>query len=504
MHEKHKISINRLDSIKKMFIERKTSKALSEIEDYLEEYPQDYFGIFLHAQILSLAEDYNRAYKEFEKVSNSNSKNNNSAKVEMAKINLRVGKDKQAKRLLKDVIENSNYDENFAREVLADYYVKQGEYYEAIKTLQSINPENERYKSRIGSIYSILGRKDKIEEILDQININKVNDKHALYELMFLNRKVRRYDEALRIFELLANRKDKYYYRGLGEKAYVLALLGENSQAIKTAQEAIDSNYFDKTKNPYIPLGIVYADRASYKQAKEMFVEALSSQKKEIREDALYRLAKLEQNVNNLQQAKEYFEVLLESYEPKEVYYTKYLSLLIRNKEFKKAESILQEAISKCPKIKTSDNRLLKLIINKHLNKESNLETLSYVENQIMDYSEDKAIEYIKRQRDTSSPFNKNIDIKELFEYTKTKLTEENICYGDILDVYEIEYQNVGEGKNKYRVLVEPFTKNILTMYPHNETRYHSLGEYRRVEEKELKEKDERKQKLLSRFKKID
>lgn len=57
--------IKRLNSIKGLLISLKLNQALSEINDYLEDYPNDEFGRLCYGKILAKLQNYSEAKKVF-------------------------------------------------------------------------------------------------------------------------------------------------------------------------------------------------------------------------------------------------------------------------------------------------------------------------------------------------------------------------------------------------------------------------------------------------------
>jgi tetratricopeptide (TPR) repeat protein len=88
----------------------------------------------------------------------------------------------------------------------------------------------------------------------------------------------------------------------------------------------------------------------------------------------------------------------------------------------------------------------------------------SYNNLQLIDYDEYVAVEHIisRHQRD----FSKNIDIYELFNSIKEKISREFYIGKLVLnDIYDIPYEGIGKS-DTLRVICIPGTKDILSMYP--------------------------------------
>lgn len=96
--------MNWFNSIKQLVQENKYSIALTEIEEYLDIYPDDDFGKFLHARILEDNGLVHQAEKIYESLANSMSNNRFSAKLQIARIYYHRGDSTKAEKLLQDII----------------------------------------------------------------------------------------------------------------------------------------------------------------------------------------------------------------------------------------------------------------------------------------------------------------------------------------------------------------------------------------------------------------
>ena len=105
-----------------------------------------------------------------------------------------------------------------------------------------------------------------------------------------------------------------------------------------------------------------------------------------------------------------------------------------------------------------------------------NFSELSYSEKQIGVYDETEAISHIidnHTNHKYKNNFSKNIDVFTLFYDIENMLTEDKKALTlNLNDMYHIEYPNVGkDGESLIRVITLPGTKNIITMFPVNDSR---------------------------------
>ena len=76
-----------LDAIKNLVKKNKLSKAISEVNKFIYEYPDDYYGKFVAASIYDKLGDTKKAEELYIEVTKGNAKNCYSAYVELGKIN---------------------------------------------------------------------------------------------------------------------------------------------------------------------------------------------------------------------------------------------------------------------------------------------------------------------------------------------------------------------------------------------------------------------------------
>ena len=119
----------------------------------------------------------------------------------------------------------------------------------------------------------------------------------------------------------------------------------------------------------------------------------------------------------------------------------------------------------------------------------------TYGERQAIEYSSKEALSHIKQRHGNKSGivsnFSRNINITELFDEIKLQMTEDTKVNENPMDIYEIDYKEVGYDQNgnlvdRIKVIALPGTFDILTMYPSDK------GET--IRQKDIKEKLEQEQ----------
>ena len=119
----------------------------------------------------------------------------------------------------------------------------------------------------------------------------------------------------------------------------------------------------------------------------------------------------------------------------------------------------------------------------------------TYGERQAIEYISKEALSHIKQRHGNKSGivsnFSRNINITELFDEIKLQMTEETKVNENPMDIYEIDYKEIGYDQNgnlvdRIKVIALPGTFDILTMYPSDQ------GET--IRQKDIKEKLEQEQ----------
>lgn len=225
-----------------------------------------------------------------------------------------------------------------------------------------------------------------------------------------------------------------------------------------------------------------------------------------------YYLSRIEMNLGNYNKAKEYLKKInsAEDYAYGNILKAKIFKLEKNYEEARKLleknilkgrnESILElvfldiheekyiDAFKKLYSIRDyylnldSDHRILYgkllLFISKELNVLSSIDDYAdamntYTGNQMILYDEAMAIRHILRHQEGNhyvihNPlFYKEIDIRKLFADVKGKLNEENYILTNVVDLYCLYYQGIGNlGQSYLLVITLPNTKDIINMYP--------------------------------------
>lgn len=194
------------------------------------------------------------------------------------------------------------------------------------------------------------------------------------------------------------------------------------------------------------------------------YLESLIGTKLEL--SAYFELSKLEYKMGNIEKAKEYLQKLLGT--ELEIYaYSLLITIEIKDKHYERAAYLVEQALPLGYQVK--DDIFMEL--SKKLNiffdiKYRNFDNYSYTVKQIISYDSSLAVDHIIERH--KKDFNRNIDIKKLFEEIKKQLIKENkLNIIHFNDLYVIPFKNIGNNTEKLlEVVTLPATNNILTMYP--------------------------------------
>lgn len=474
--------ITKYNAIKKLVREHKLSKALTDVERYIDEYPTDCFGYSLYGMILINLNQLDKAKIAFTKLVHEEARNMYTAMYYLAGIERKQGNKEKAKELFRQTIEESPYEEDFARLELAEMEEDDANFEEAEKILDSISNEHieyvklEKVKIRLHT--------NKIVEAFNIISTIRENDspkfnrklklEKGRIELAFNNCKyAKKYLE-----EALEGPKNRTYWLVLAEMAKLEVKLGKYDEAIIKCSNLLGKN--DNLDNEvYLILGNAYESKKDYDLARNYYLKVIQHENIRKSEKGKFCLGQLEFRNKNYDTAIEYFKQIQTGTIYKRGAMFSMVHIEIRRGNFQQAsiylEKILTEGLIKDTEM--DEYRRLRVFIDKNLGIEFSITNYtSYGEKQYAQYSLEEAIKHIKQEHFNNnlkykSNFNNNICIEDLLEEIIPKLTEENLYTMELADIYYIDYPNVGytEGgdlANSIRVVTLPGTKDIITLYP--------------------------------------
>lgn len=494
------------ESIKTLYESGKLLLATSEIIKYIEKYPDDMYGHFLCGKLLFKCKRYEEAKKEFEMVYESNGKNKYSGLDFLGQAEEFLGNIKSAKICYKKVIEESPYFEKHAIVHLAKLERKSGNYDAVIELIDKEAPDTREISILLEKVQTLISL-NKIDEAWDTLNEIDPNNEMDVREIYLEKANVAKLKEdyAMTKYYLelakMSGTKNSLYYVAVAELAKINIKMGQYEETLAHCEELIEGGHlFDN--DVYLISGTAQQKLKKYQKAIETFKKALIKKDTPAYTTANYYLATLEYALGNHETAEMYLKESIKT--DKSVNSSKYvklLNILIRQQRYEEAQETLNEVISKDDK--TSEQRELyvaKLLIAAGLgNKIVINDRNTYIGKQIINYSEEEALEHIEINHITNpkekSYFNPEIDVKKLYEDIKLQLLPEYIISKGILDDYEIDYPNAGisDGQLSDKITIKtlPGTKNIITMYPsHHDDMPRKIDIMKDIEKAKTKQSD--------------
>ena len=460
--------IRELASIKNLFINKKYNKALREIEKYLDKYPTDYFGVFLKAQICRALDENELAEELFLEISQSNANNKYSALVELGKIKESFGKTKEAMEYYLKAISDSPNDEIFAKFAVLRIYRGKRMYKEAKEILEQIpDSYDEQKKLELVRIYR--DEEDLVKMAITLSKINYTNDERFNREIFlekgrleaaFLSRA-----DALKFFEEArdTHKKDYIYYKSYYEEARMYYENHDDKKALEILKNIEGENNYLSGKDKLL-LGLIYLRTGDIKTAYKFLEKAVITCQDNYLEEAKSHLADIKLELGLFQEALDIFNSL----EQKTVsVYFKKVATCIRMKNYEQGYNYLLELKSFYPKIEKNQSYINSfLLLSKLTGRKVEKVNNTYFEKQLISYD----IKSLNEHKNTTTNCLIDFSFEELLEKVRDRLENKYQINSEIMDVYDLvldsSFYYEGEFTNIIRVIVEPGTNNILTLYP--------------------------------------
>lgn len=483
---KGKYDAARLNSVKFLIKTKKYTRALEEVLEYMNDYPNNAYAEYQYGIIQFHLQKYEEAFSAFESAYNRHENNQYSALYEMGLIKI-IQKDiDHAKYYFSKVVKESTTEQkNYALIELAKLERDTGNLEEAeTYLLQAV--EEPDYKTREHALLELAGVKilknelNEADIILGKTRDN--NDQEFKSKKLSLQGKIAylKGDFDLAVYyleEALGNKQNKFYWGVLFEIAKAYVKQGRVEEAYNYAQQ-LESNKDFYNDGMDLLFAEIYYAQEKYQQSKMHYKKMLDENRSYSQENILYKLGTIEEIERNYEEAKKYYRKSINK-DPKLLKsYVRLIRLSIKDGDFETCRTML-EMVDYLKLDNNINNRALKEIRTYlELTKNKKLQikdTMPYKRRQIIEYSEEQAIKHINaRHKDgDGSQFSEHIDITALFYGIKEKLTEDRLSLSRLMDYYLIDFPNIGvaDGKitNVLEVVCLPNTKNIITMFPHGD-----------------------------------
>lgn len=461
----------KISSIKVLIEKKLYSKALSEIDEYLEQYPNDSYGLFKRAFVFSEIGEYDIAKEEFQYIIDNDLESKYSSMYMLARIETYNNNFDAAKDILKNLIEISPYDEINSIIHLADIYLYEGDTVSALDVINDYgNMKNDDIAVEYAKILNSMGREEQSYNLLISHEFkNKSLDYYYLKasietkKLMFDTAK-----ESLRMCECYRN-SDKIIYL----KARFCFASGDYNEAIKLFSSILDYENSGYREKAILSIGDIYGNLKDYDKARQYYLGSIDYQLYPSYKSYYYIGASyaLEQN---FKKAKEfYFKCINNSKSVKyrSLSYLRLAYISLRRNEIDECKSYIENINSDILSVKEKNAYShINAIINYGENKA--LEDVSYGNMQIYDYSLDRLVEHLYQNHRVkgNSIFKEDINLDELVLQIPNLLEKSVLVDNSEFEHFQVEYKEIGY-LNRIRtdyleIVVIPNTKNVITMYP--------------------------------------
>lgn len=486
-HSKSKYDIKTFNNIKLLIKNEQYEQALVETEDYIEKYPRDLEGKFQYANIIyrmGYVDKAKAVYKDLSKKEGKtkynslnmlaliefNNKNYDKAKeylnyclsispfpeiscyIRLSNIELKQNNISESLKILEQCPEKDNANIIIHR---SHILIKIGEIEEARMLLASLKAKGNIELQR--QIYFAKGIVERSAECYykayDYYQKAMKGIKNNLYwkintELASLEMEYNHFDSSEQLCETIIKNNKAFKQSATIIKINVLIKKANFEEAEQLCMSMI--NDCEVKERVYFYLGLIYFNKKQYELSKQSYMESRKSIIMEKESDFNIALCLYKQGMYN------------EAYEIVEKLDTE------NDYELKKVKDLKLELDR------------LKILLYLKLNKKDQIKINNYVEIQLVDYSVERAIRHIDRvhiDKDNSSRFNENIDIKELINLTPILLEKAELVQNNLFEVYEVIYDKIGyeneEIVNKLKIVINPETNEVITMFPKGDITFH-------------------------------
>ena len=499
----------KLSHIRNLIEEKNYKRALYEVVNYVDAYPDDMLGHYLYGKLLLRKNELQPARRELTLVAEHQDENEVKALMNLATIARIEGDAEEAIRIYRKVIEDSEYTDIYAINVLAHVLRYEKRYEEALDILSKNDlcvPELEKERAKN---LSLLGRVEEALQILESLTPEtRLEEREMALNKGRIAKTKDEYDRAKFYYEEAkeTSEKDLIYYKAVYEEVKLALAYEKYEEAITYCEEL--------TKAGKLFGGEVFLLHGQAQQALSLFKEAYvnylkasqTAEDRDVRAIAYYNLGSIDFARGSLSLAETSFKrSITNAREVSQITYTKLIGVLLRQEKYDEVLKYLNRLKRTNPEMVT-DGPLdyVRMIVDKRTGKRlPPRDQCTYAEKQIIKYKESDAIEHIKSHHQgikTRGNFAPHIDIESLYHEVRGSLHDNNLVNEEAMDIYEIDYRNVGYDLennlcHRIRVVVFPHTRNILTMYPGQRATVPRKGEFKKAQERQKVKAQESKKK---------
>lgn len=492
-----------LDAIKNLVKKNKLSKAISEVNKFIYEYPDDYYGKFVAASIYDKLGDTKKAEELYIEVTKGNAKNCYSAYVELGKINESNCNLEKAEYYYLQAVENSPYEEIYAIRSLARVYRQLENYYMAEETIKKLpDTYDTYYKLEMAKIKR--ESNDIIAASILLSEIETVTDSELNREIFLEKARVEKefncFEQAnIYLDKAKDDKVDIIYWKCKYEEAE-MAYQNENYQEAEQILDEIMQNKVFIGERVTLLSAKTYEKQSKIQGAKNKYKIATNSSIKKIKKEATFSLAEIYLEEGNFPKAREYYSELLDDKMYKKTVYYRIIAISIREKKYQEANFYLNKIKNMDENNKQEEQFIMtETYLNSVIYPTKKQLGTNYINNQIINYDPIKALNKIKSSAKTEDyTFYSHIDLDELFLTIPERLKTKDRINSAIMDIYDLDYPNIGHNKsrniNTLRVILIPNTNHIIALYP---CEANNLKDLIKKEQPQVQQKEENKVKKL-------
>ena len=481
----------KLNEIKVLLKKNMISQAKIAIDKYREEYPNDnqikfYDGLLLMKTATIQKEEssklFDTAFDIFTEVYEEKGIMSDQSLYEMGMIKVYINDFDCAIACFTKLISESSYDQTFAVIELAKCYQKKGKTTKAKEVLKEKLKSSDNKYIILALAELELQTKNK-KEARRLVGLIEEEQSDFYRKVLYIKGKLatveQEYNKAYTyLTQAQGTKKDNVYWLSQLE----LAKLYEKENRLEEALDVylrIKSNRDTLIKNIMNHLGRIYEKLERIADARKCYQAATRNASALFSNEGYLNLGLLEMKEQNFQSAKEYLQKAATSNLALSI--NAYFSLAyiaIREEDYDTCYNIIEKLETKDLNFELERSlKKLRLYTDKKVGRPIPKKDYKYTEEQIIDYSENKAIKYIGElhtENDALSVFGDDININTLFYQVKANIKNITPNISSLLDEYILTVPNVGYGPtgaaDKIKVLCLPNTDSIITMYPINQS----------------------------------
>ena len=468
----------RISSIKLLVSQNKLSRALSEIQRFLEDYPDNSYGLFQEANIMYLLGDIEKAKEKFQYIVDNQLESQYASLYKLGEISyMNEDFDSAYKYFIRN-IETSPYKEKYSIIGVSRIFLETGEYDKAIEVLHKYSDMNDLdvLIQKANALRKIHKYKEAYEILMNN-NFDENEDTLRDYYIIkgIVETELSMFEEAEKsLLTALSYSKNKYENKVKTELAYTYYLSDQLDKALELAQDVMDSADNKYHGKAIIILGQIYMKKYEYEKAYDYFVKSLEYNYYRDPRGYLYisEVFMIQRDYENAQKYIDEFLRNSKNYVYNNLSHLRTAVIGVKTNDLEKVIENISKVNNKYLEGKNvEDYEAVNTYIKWKTGKKINYSIYSV--SQLANYSIDRLIEHIDKEHvinDLKASFDKDINLEELVSQMPELLDDAMLISNRYYEKYRLRYDNIGEvnGKkvNTLHVVTLPNSKKIITMYP--------------------------------------